>query len=279
MIDYHIHTSHGWDAKHSMEEMVAQAIKRGLTEIAFTEHVDPAFEDGVPVGGFKWDIDFGKYLVELNGLREKYAGKIRLVFGVELSVEPASKAVTEAFIKKWPFEFVIGSVHDVNGKDLYYHETYAGKTKRQAYEEYFETMKRAAESVDFHVLGHLDYIERNHIPTQYAPYEDKTIVYEEYAELIDGVLRAVISGGKGIECNTSGGDKFMNRGPNDVAHPRFKILKRYRELGGEIITIGSDAHVPQSVGQNYSQARRVLLEAGFKAVTVFRDGKPVFVDL
>jgi len=279
MVDYHIHTNHGFDGNCGMEEIIEAAITKGLTEIAFTEHIDPDFIAGVPTGKLKLDIDFDKYLIELNHYREKYAGKIKLVFGAEISVEPVSKDLTEGLMKKWPFEFIIGSMHDMNGKDLYYYESYDGKTKIQAFEEYFLNMKATVEQVSgFHVLGHMDYIERVQ-PGRYSPYEDKEIVYEEYAEVIDEVLRAVINKGIGIECNTAGGHRFMNPSANDVAHPRFKILKRYRELGGEIITIGSDAHFAESVGRNFAEARRVLLEAGFKAITVYRDGKPLFIDL
>jgi len=262
-----------------MEEMVKGAILVGATEMALTDHVDPAFEKGVPTGAFKWDIDYVQYINELGALREKYKGQIRLTFGVEISVEPVSKAVIEAFLAKWPFEFVIGSMHDVGGMDLYYPEYYEGKTKRQAYEQYFINMKHTAEAVNgFHVFGHLDYIER-YDRDKYAPYENKELVYEEYTELIDGALRAIIQNGKGIEINTSGGRYLQNRNANDVAHPRFKILKRYKELGGEIITIGSDAHTPERICYNFAEAKRVLLEAGFKSITVFRGGKPQFVDI
>jgi len=274
LIDYHTHTNYGWDAKYPMEEMITNAISMGISELAFTDHVDPAFENGVPTGQFRHFIDWEKYINEFNTLKEKYKGKIRLVLGVEISIEPISKHITEAFLASWPFEFVIGSMHDVNGIDMFYPAFYEGKTKRQAYEEYFINMKNTAQTVNgFHVFGHLDYVER------YGAYEDRTLVYEEYADMIDSVLRAIIQNGKGIEINTAGGKHFNNPGPNDIAHPRFKILKRYKELGGEIITMGSDAHSPERIGHNFTQAKHCLLAAGFKAMTVYRQGKPVFIDL
>ena len=273
MIDYHVHTNYSFDSEYSMAEMVKQAVELGVEELAFTDHADFRYVNGRATNRFLLDIDFDKYLRELNLLRKRYAGKIRLTFGVEVGVGSLAKKEVEGFLVSQPFEFVIGSLHDYAGVDFYYPDFYEGKTKKQAYEEYFIEMKKIAETVNgFHVFGHLDYIER------YGRYEDKRLDYDDFREVIDDTLKAIIYSGRGIEVNTSR-MRYKLGGGLDVAHPRFKILKRYRELGGQIITLGSDAHSPEYICSCFKEAKECLRVAGFNAITIYRDGKPVFVDI
>lgn len=138
---------------------------------------------------------------------------------------------------------MIGSSHVVNGIDPYYPAFYKGKTEHEAYTEYFESILDNLHSgADFDVYGHIDYVVR------YGPDKNKYYSYERYADIIDAILKEIISQGKGIELNTAG-FKYGLGHPN----PTEDVLKRYHELGGEIITVGADAHKPEHVAYDLTR--------------------------
>lgn len=258
--DYHMHTGYSSDASVPMEDMIKQSIRLGLTEICLTDHVDYQ-SDG---SEFPFQIDYDGYISELNGLRDKYGDRIKIQLGVEVGLSPALVQTIDKFLSRYPFVFVIGSSHDIDRKDLYIGDFFVGKTKEQAYHRYFEEiLENIPLHSRFHVYGHIDYIRR------YGPYDDNTLLYEDYREQIDAILKALINHGKGLELNTSGYRYGLNQ-----THPQLSILKRYRDMGGEIITVGSDAHRPNHICGDFDKAYDILREAGFRAITVFRDGKP-----
>ena len=117
----------------------------------------------------------------------------------------------------------------------------------------------------FCVYGHIDFISR------YGIYKDNSLKYRDYSDLIDEVLKTLINKNKGIEINTSGYRYKLNQ-----TYPQYDILKRYKELGGEIITIGSDAHTPDYVGDHFEVAYEMLVKSGFKYITRFKNLKPSF---
>ena len=157
----------------------------------------------------------------------------------------------------------------VHGIDPYYPEYYQGRSEDQAYREYFESILENLAVFDcFDVYGHIDYVVR------YGPNRNQYYTYEKFADLLDEILRAIIQKGKGIEINT-GGFKYGLGHPN----PTEAVLKRYRELGGEIITIGADAHKPEHVAYDFQKVPDILQEAGFKYYTVFQGRKPIFYKL
>ena len=171
--------------------------------------------------------------------------------------------------KKYPFDLVIGSSHVVNGIDPYYPVFYKGKTEHEAYTEYFESILDNLHSgADFDVYGHIDYVVR------YGPDKNKYYSYEKYADIIDAILKEIISQGKGIELNTAG-FKYGLGHPN----PTEDVLKRYHELGGEIITVGADAHKPEHVAYDFDKVSNILKDAGFMYYTVFENRVPAFIKL
>lgn len=263
LIDYHTHTSFSSDSQAPMEDMILSAIDKGLDEMAITDHVD--FDD-------RYDYtDYNRYIPYFNELKEKYADKIKLCLGVEVGVDNYFKDKVNAFTKSFDFDFIIGSSHAVTGKDLYFdrEDFFAGKTKQTAYNQYFsELLKNIELCEDFCVYGHLDFVSR------YGIYEDNSLKYADYKDIIDEVLRTLINKGKGIEINTSG----FRYGIAD-AYPQLDIVKRYKQLGGEIITVGSDSHFTRDVADHIGFAYDMLAEAGFKYITTFEKRKPVFVKL
>lgn len=266
MIDYHIHTDISPDASQALGDVVERARKLGIKHLAITDHHE------VIDGDFyaKWRIgDLKKYKADIEKLNAKY-DDIQIACGIEIGHIDQKAQEIKALLDTVDFDFVIASAHFVDGVDPYYPEYYEGKTKQQSYYEYLREIRDSIEHMDSRVsvLGHIGYAAR------YAPYEDKRIYYEEFKDVIDEMLKRAIARGIGIEINTSNFGRYY-----DETMPPVSIIKRYRELGGEILTIGSDAHRLHEIGKEYDRARQIAIDAGFKYACVFKNLKHEFVAL
>ena len=263
--DCHLHTSFSGDSEAPMESMVEKAVSLGLKEITFTEHMDLDFiyEDGEPEGFFEVDTD--AYMKKLTECREKYSDAIRINFGIELGMQTHINEKNLAYAEKYPFDFIIASSHLAEGMDPYLKNYWEGRSKTDAWHAYFKYIYEVVSNYDdFDSYGHLDYVLR------YGPGGKDGFIFDEYKEDIDRILKQIISMGKGIETNTSGYYYKMG-GP----HPCREILKRYKELGGEILTIGSDAHKPEHVAGCFDQIRSILLSLGFDSFYTFNARRPI----
>ena len=259
LTDFHLHSAHSGDSDAPMAEMIEKGIELGMTHMCFTEHNDFDFPitEETPQGIFDLNVD--AYLYDLLGYRKKYEDRINILFGIELGLQPQLMRQNSILIKNYDFDFVIGSSHICNQKDPYYPSFYEGRSEEDAYREYFESiLENIKKFSNFDVYGHLDYVVR------YGPNKDQYYSYSQYQDLIVPILELLIEKGKGIELNT-GGLK------NDLRefNPCTDILRRYRELGGEIITVGSDAHSPKELTAHFDRAADVLKECGFKYYTIF----------
>ncbi len=260
--DYHIHTELSEDSMAAMEDQVKQAISLGFREMAITDHHEAMASDKE----YFLQTDISDYINQFNTLKEKYKNQISLKLGAEIGYESRGKDILNKFIQDNPFDFIICSLHSLEGEDFYYGKFFKNKTKNQAFTEYFRAIKACVhEFQNFDVLGHLDFICR------YGDYSNYQLEYLDYKDIIDEILKKLIRDSKGIEINTSG----LRYGVGHM-HPRLDIIKRYRELGGHIITIGSDAHTPRDIGADYENARNLLKEVGFEFFTTFNNRKPEF---
>lgn len=258
--DYHVHSYFSGDSETPMEQMIQSAIKKGLKHICFTEHMDFDFpyELTGDIPGM-WELNADSYLYELLNMRDKYRSQIEIHFGVELGLQPAVVRKNLIFAREHEYDFIIASSHLCNGVDPYYPSFYEGRTEEEAYREYFESILTNVKLFhNFDVYGHLDYVVR------YGPNKDSNYSYEKYKDVIDPILSYLIENEKGIEVNTAGLVKGL-KNPN----PCKDIIKRYHELGGEIITIGSDSHTPDTLGAHFDKAAEILTDCGFKYYCVF----------
>ncbi|MCD8104954.1 MAG: histidinol-phosphatase HisJ family protein [Lachnospiraceae bacterium] len=265
LYDYHMHSDFSGDSETPAEKMIRRAMELGLNGICFTEHLDI----DAPPGDADFSLDLGAYFPGIKQLREKYRDRLQIGIGMEFGIMPHLSEELAALNQKYPFDFIIVSQHFVRGLDPYYPEYFEGRDERECYEEYFqaeyETLLKFSPQ-DFDTLGHLDFVVR------YGPNKNRYYSYSAYADYIDPILRYLIENGKCLELNT-GGYKAGLGEPN----PCKSVLARYRELGGELITIGADAHRPVHVAYAFEQARAVLESLGFRYYTVFeqRKGKQI----
>lgn len=265
--DYHLHTYYSHDGKATLENMTERAIELGLKEICFTDHYDYSHPDPL----FDNIIDYDSYIEHFERVRKRFGNKINLKLGVEIGLQPHIVNETKRFAAKYPFDFIIGSTHIVDKIDLGLNgaEFFEGVPQKNAYLRYFEDILNSINSFDdFDVYGHIDYIIR------YGNYENKKLNFQEFKEILSEILKNLILKGKGIEVNSSGIRYGLKQ-----THPHKDILKLYKDLGGEIVTVGSDAHTTKDMCAYFDKVYEMLREVGFRYISVFEKRKPLFVKI
>ncbi len=261
MYDYHTHSNFSADSETPMSEMASAAVSLGLSEMAITDHYDPDY----PLPDWFSDTDFVDYMHKIEETMSMFRGKILIKKGIEIGIqhgatlEKCSKTAREN-----DFDFIIGSFHCAEGLELSCGDFFAGRAPDEAIKAFYRYNIECLSSFnDFDVLGHINVVDR------YAPSLPDP---EENLDLLSDVLTLLLEKGKGIEINTSSFRYKMG----DHTTPTEQILKLYKKLGGEIITVGSDAHRPNSVGLKFDWAYEKLRELGFRYVTTFDQRKPIF---
>lgn len=273
--DYHTHTVFSDDSNYPMEECVKDAISLRIKEICFTDHVDYGvkydLKDLKPeeVEGKVLNVDFEKYFPEIERVKELYKGKISIKTGLEFGVQKQTIPQYEELFKKYPFDFIIMSVHEIDNKELWNHSFQDGKTEAEYYSLYFENIYYLVQNFhNYSVLGHLDLLKRYDEKDGYNP-------FIENKEIITKILKYIISDGKGIELNTSTKKYHL-----DDLMPSRDILRLYLELGGEILTIGSDSHCKKDLTNSHiEELKQELREIGFKKFCTFEKMQPTFHEL
>lgn len=254
--DYHMHTSFSDDSQFVMEDEIKTAIARGLEEICFTEHIDHLEK-------IHQDAELNAYQKEFIRLKEKYKNQIQMKFGAEFGMQRHTIDLFEKDFQSCDFDFVLLSCHQINDLEFWNQGYQKGKTQKEINEGYYQEILYCVEHYrNYCVLGHLDAIKRD---DPYGEYED-----EKVWELLTKILKKVIADGKGIEVNTSN----FRYGLSDLT-PSRKILKLYYDLGGKILTFGSDSHKEEHVGYKIEEVKEEVKKIGFKEFYTFEKMKPI----
>ena len=260
--DTHMHSQFSGDSHTPQEDMIAAAKQKNLKGICFTDHLDIDYPDEPET----FLLDLPNYVSSVEAMQEKYKEILPVRLGIELGLQPHLACIHADILSQYPFDFVIGSSHVMHGVDPYYPAYWENHTEEEGYQEYFESiLENIAAFDEMDVYGHIDYVVR------YGPNQNRQYSYGRYKEILDEILRTLIRKNVGIELNT-GGYHYGLGEPN----PCVNIIRRYRELGGEIITIGADAHTPDKIGYAFDKAADVLRECGFSYYAVFKNRRPVF---
>lgn len=258
MFDFHLHSGISFDSSASAIDMCRKALEAGLREICFTDHYDYKTDPAVPPDLFPLD----RYADAYEGLT--FPG-LTIRRGVEFGMTPWNVPQFKELEQRYPFDFILGSVHYVDGHDPYEAVYWEGRNVEASFRRYLEGV---LESVQVHsgfdVLGHLTYVCKSaHNPTHSG------VPFDDYRDLTDEIMKLLVTKGIGMEINTSGVDKA------GVFLPAREHLQRFKELGGEIVTVGSDAHDGSRVGQYVPEALELLRDI-FGHVCTFESRKPVF---
>lgn len=284
--DFHMHSSFSADSSTPMEEQVKAAMARGLSSICFTEHLDLDWPyDNSPADGSDetpFVIDYEAYRGEFQRLQGKYQAHIQLYFGLELGLNLQYQSAIRDYLDQHPdFDFIIGSTHSSRHMDPYYPTFFDGITVEEALRRYFTDALQNVQAMPwFDSYGHLDYILR-YAMQQFTEKELRQLLsqrgncsstphsfsdwaYENNRDLIDEILQSLIANHIALEVNT----QPLKRGFPET-NPGKAILRKYRELGGDLVTVGADAHRPDSVGFGLDAVADLLRACGFTSYVTY----------
>ncbi len=282
LADYHVHTVYSDDSEYPMEAVVQDAVAMGLDEICFTDHVDYGvkrdWDDprgveyrsggaGEPAVTPIANVDYPKYTAQIQDLQDKYRGQLQIRMGLEFGMQVHTIPQYEQLFARYPFDFIILSVHQVEDKELWTQDFQRGRTQQEYvtryYEEILELVRRYH---NYSVLGHLDLITR---------YDEAGVYpFEKLKPVLTEILKTVIADGKGIEVNTSS----HRYGLPDLT-PSRDILRLYHELGGRVLTIGSDSHKKEHLGAYLGETKQELIRLRFKEYCTYSQMEPLWHEL
>ena len=242
-----------------MSAMARAACVAGLAGVAFTDHVE-----WMPGNGATGFLKPPAYFAELDELQARHNGRLQLLAGLEVGDSHRFPAKTREIISAWPWDYILGSIHWVDGQPGWKPEAFEAGVA-VAYARYFDELVALARGGEYDVLAHFDLVRRDSWAVR-----QQLLPVEPYAEPLREALRAVVTRGKGLEINTSAWSVGL-----DEPCPGLTILRWYRELGGEVLVFGSDAHHPERVGADFDRARDLALAAGFTRLARFEQRRIV----
>lgn len=274
LYDNHNHSQFSFDGgRTSVGKTVNSAIGKGLAGVCFTDHCDffvppmkAKYEEYVPE---VFDVEARN--AEIDKVNAKCPQDFHVFKGIEIGVQKSERDKIAAHLEKYSFDEIIASVHYLDDTDPFWGGYYDGKTWRYAYGHYLETLYDEMVWLGdrFDIMGHYDYV------TRYAPYPECSILYKDFPDILDSMLRYLAENGKALEINTKTYQDFKGRTP--VLDKN--ILMRYRELGGEIISLGSDSHDADRVGFNFERTAALVSRCGFRYLAHFDKRKPVMLPI
>ena len=263
--DYHVHTNFSNDCQSEMTAVCEAAISRGVREIAFADHLD--------FGGFDPalnDLDVPAYLAGIARCQRLYGDRLTILAGVEVGEGHLFQCEAAAVLGAFEFDLVLGSLHYVDRRPVWDGRYYLGQTLEEGLEAYFSELALLVSKADFDVLGHFDIVLR----AAYGAFGRTRLDYTPYEATIRGILRTLVERGKGLEINTA----TLQRGMAAM-NPPLQVLRWYRELGGEILTFGSDAHTVGAVGGSFDAAVALAQAAGFERLARFENRQAILTDV
>ena len=260
-LDAHLHTDLSPDADVPIDAYAALARDRQIAELAITDHID--FVAGDPAYGY---ADYDRRLRVVRDADERWDGEPAIRLGIEVTYEHGVEEEIADYLRRHAYDYVIGSVH-MSRRGPFRNRSAgaawcAGRTPREATTFYFDEVEHAIRSGLFDTLGHLDFVKR-YVQPHLGPFE-----YEPHADIYDRLLRALVETGTALEVNASG----LRQAPGEP-YPAPVVVDRFRELGGERIVAGSDAHRVEQFAFGLSDVYRAIGRAGFRELAFRRGGR------
>ena len=263
MSDNHVHSDQSRDAVDSVMDLCEEAIRKGLNEITVTDHYEPR-----PYGNDNICYSPMQAWLEVRRARLRYGRHLSVRLGVELGQPHMYPEESLGIVASVPYDYILASVHTTRDGMTYYERDYAGQDMRAIRETYLTEVLHMVRWGQFDGIAHLD------LPARYADGTEFDITRS--ADLTRTVLREIIHRGKALELNTKG---FTDAAGTEHFSPDVTVLKWYRELGGEMIALGSDAHEKKDLGRAFARARQTLADLGFTHTVSFTDRTPVWISL
>ena len=278
LADSHIHTCLSYDSLADMKDSIVAGKKAGLSYMTFTEHldIDPAKQLLADPSATYFELDIPKYQSQLQRYQQEETLP-RLLFGIEIGLQPHLAATHQKIVNTYPFDYILGSSHTIEGFDPYYPDYFLDKSPKEAILCYFESIQKNLDAFSqIHAYAHLDYIVR-YLPAlsskedaDKAKFLAKYYQPSQFQDSICHILDTLIKKEIALEVNTQSLRRHLG-----ICNPHPQILTWYYQMGGRLITIGSDAHFSKDVGANIQDALASLSPIGFKEYFVFIKGSPL----
>lgn len=267
MFDTHTHSKYSYDSKQEPEELIQYAIKLGADYLAITDHCDKDFLFTTEFANTR-QIDLKARFADMVQLKEKYKSQITLAVGLECGYMSPADSIYNKILSEYPTDIVINSVHLVQHEDCYFKLFFDKRTKAEAYGQYLSAVRSSLDcSYPYDVVAHFGYVSRK------TTYLDAPMDYASFAEPIDDILKVIIAKNKALEVNTH----FAREWGEFL--PTCDILKRYKELGGKLVTFGSDAHWKERLFDKFDVATSALQQLGFEYVFKYLNHAPIAVKI
>lgn len=266
IIDVHTHSNFSPDSGETLENMLEAAHAKGLVFYGVSDHFEYDHESPFNPSPEKEEEFFHR----ARHMQEDYEGCMNVLIGAEFGYSPKASAQERAkrTYEKYRLDYVVNSVHDLDGEDYYFKRVFVNKDKPETYGDYLKFVRQSLD-VPYHydIVGHIGY------HTRYAPYADRRMYTEEFQAEIDDILQTIIKKGKILEINSS------NKGGVETFLPERKLLERYFALGGRKISFGSDAHDVGRIAEHYEEASAMAKEIGFTHFTLPCKGEEIKIKI
>jgi len=277
LVDYHVHSSYSIDATGTIAEFCDRALKLGLREICFTQHYDLEYLNGARLNGRLVPMDSGwldYYLDDVEKARDAHKRTgLKIKFGVEVGCSHRCLKKIEKTLKQYSFDYVIGSLHCLNGTKVSEpNETwlrFRGQSARDLCKEYYLEMERFVKTGLFDAIGHLDVYKK------YGARYFGEDIFHGYEGLVESIFDYMADNNTGLEVNTQCFRKSLSE-----TSPSVEILKIAKERGIRVITLGSDCHSVAQLGMDLDKAVQTVENAGFQHIYTFtlREGEELGLD-
>jgi histidinol-phosphatase (PHP family) len=261
--DTHVHSDQSKDAVDSVMALCEEAIEKGLSEIIVTDHYEPR-----PSGNDNAGYSPMQAWLEVRRARLRYGRNLGVRLGVELGQPHLYPEESLGIIASVPYDYILASVHTTRDGKTYFQRDYTGQDIRDIRETYLTDVLNLVRWGQFDGIAHLD------VPARYT--DGKAFDITRSADLTRTVLKEIIHRGKALELNTKG---WTDAKGKEHFSPDIRVLEWYRELGGEMITLGSDAHKKRDLGRMFGRAAAMLADLGFTHTVSFTDRTPVWISL
>lgn len=265
MFDYHVHSEFSSDCTVPIRASCEAAIAAGVTQIAFTDHVEHQHTD--PGFGF-YRIE--EYFASVDAARAEFAGRLKVLRGAEVDFHTDTAERVQSFIEQYgqEYDFVIGSVHYGDNAQIIFPEYFDGKSMDDVVYPYFDQLERAIRTGWFDTIGHLD------IPKRYLPKHLRAYDPYRYKNRLEQLFRALIERDVAFEINTSG----LRQTPK-ASMPGPAIVRWYVEAGGKLITTGTDSHAAQTIGAGLEKTLAMLQLCGITHLAAFEGRKRTLIEI
>ncbi len=264
-VDFHTHTKYSFDSEAEPYEVCKTAVEKGIKIIALTDHYDVDCEDC----GLKIESDFDERKTVIAELKERFAGKLDIIYGVELGQPYSRPEFSESFVRDGGYEFVLGSVHNLKNVPDFYYIDYT-KAEQGMIENLFSRM--LDDTLELARVPYVNSVAHITYPIRYSASAGKILDMKGFYPKFEAIFSEMVRSGKALEINTSTIRKGLG-----FTMPDKEILSIYKECGGRYVTVGSDSHTAQDVGSDVEYAYRLMKECGFDAVTVFKNGEKILL--